>query len=168
MLILQSVAFPAFPTDKIHTDKSLSPYIHLGTYSNVSIWIFTIIYLCLPLFIQQGFPGGASGKEPTCQCRRQERHRFDSWVRRSPREGHGNQLQYSCLENPMKRGAWQTTVHRVAKSWTWLKRLSTYYLLTFISIWVWNIFSLNISCIYYPVQIYKSAFKQALTIVSGT
>ena len=29
-------------------------------------------------------------------------------------------LQYSCLENPMGRGAWQTTVHRVTKSWTWL------------------------------------------------
>ena len=37
-------------------------------------------------------------------------------VRKSPREGHGNQLQYSCLENPIDRGAWQVTVHRVAKS----------------------------------------------------
>jgi len=32
--------------------------------------------------------------------------------------GHNNPLQYSCLENPMDRGAWQATVHRVAKSWT--------------------------------------------------
>ena len=43
---------------------------------------------------------------------------------RSPRGGHGNLLQYPCLENPMDRGAWQATVHRVAKSWTRLKRLS--------------------------------------------
>ena len=42
---------------------------------------------------------------------------------RSPGGGHGNPLQYSCLENPMNRGAWQTTVHRVAKSQTQLKRL---------------------------------------------
>ena len=35
---------------------------------------------------------------------------------RSPGEGHGNPLQYSCLENPMDRGAWQATVHRVAES----------------------------------------------------
>ena len=35
---------------------------------------------------------------------------------RSPGEGHGKPLQYSCLENPMDRGAWWTTVHRVAKS----------------------------------------------------
>ena len=32
--------------------------------------------------------------------------------------GHGNPLQYSCLENPMDRGAWWATVHRVTKSWT--------------------------------------------------
>ena len=44
---------------------------------------------------------------------------------RSPGGGHRNPLQYSCLENPMDRGAWQATVHRVAKSWTGLKQLST-------------------------------------------
>ena len=35
---------------------------------------------------------------------------------RSPRGGHGNLLQYSCLENPMNRGAWKATVHMVTKS----------------------------------------------------
>ena len=43
---------------------------------------------------------------------------------RIPGEGNGNPLQYSCLETPMNRGAWWATVHRVAKSWTQLKRLS--------------------------------------------
>ena len=37
---------------------------------------------------------------------------------RSPGEGNGNPFQYSCLENPMDRGAWQATVHEVAKSQT--------------------------------------------------
>ena len=37
---------------------------------------------------------------------------------RSLEEGHGNLLQYSCLEKPMDRGAWQATVHRVTKSQT--------------------------------------------------
>ena len=37
---------------------------------------------------------------------------------RSPGGGHGNPLQYACLENPMDRGSWQATVHGVAKSWT--------------------------------------------------
>ena len=44
---------------------------------------------------------------------------------RSPGGGHGNPLQYSCLENPMDRGAWWATVHGVAKSQAWLKWLST-------------------------------------------
>ena len=44
---------------------------------------------------------------------------------RSPRRGHGNPIQYSCLENPMNGGAWRATVHRVAKNWTRLKQLST-------------------------------------------
>ena len=39
---------------------------------------------------------------------------------RSPGEGNGNPLQYSCLENPMDRGAWRATVHGVAKSRTQL------------------------------------------------
>ena len=43
-----------------------------------------------------------------------------------PGEGSGNPLQYTCLENPMDRGAWQATVHRVTKSQTWLKWLSTH------------------------------------------
>ena len=41
---------------------------------------------------------------------------------RSPGGGHGNPLQYSCLENPMNRGAWRATVHGVSKSWTQLKQ----------------------------------------------
>ena len=44
---------------------------------------------------------------------------------RSPGRGHENPPQYSRLENPMDRGSWWATVHRVAKSWTWLKWLST-------------------------------------------
>ena len=43
---------------------------------------------------------------------------------RSPGGGHGNLFQYSCLENPMDRGAWQTIVHKVTKSRTQLKQLS--------------------------------------------
>ena len=43
---------------------------------------------------------------------------------RSPGERNGNPLQYSCLENPIDRGAWQATVHGVAKSWTHLSNLA--------------------------------------------
>ena len=44
---------------------------------------------------------------------------------RSTTVENGNPLQYSCLENPKDRGVWQATLHRVAKSWTQLKQLST-------------------------------------------
>ena len=44
---------------------------------------------------------------------------------RSPGGGHGNPLQYSCLENPTDRRAWQPMVHRVTKSQIWLKQLSS-------------------------------------------
>ena len=46
-----------------------------------------------------------------------------------PGARHGSSLQYSCLENPMDRGAWRATVHVIIKSWTWLKRLSTHVLI---------------------------------------
>ena len=45
---------------------------------------------------------------------------------RSPGGGHGNPPQYSCLENPMDRGAWRAMVHRVTKSLIQLKQLSTH------------------------------------------
>ena len=49
----------------------------------------------------------------------------ETWVRSlghedSPGEGHGSPLQYSCLENPVDRGAWKATVHGVTKNWTLL------------------------------------------------
>jgi len=51
---------------------------------------------------------------------------------RSAGESHGNPLWYSCLENSTDRGVWRATVHRVAKSWTRLKRLSTHACASFV------------------------------------
>ena len=45
---------------------------------------------------------------------------------RAPEGGHGNPLQFSCLENPIDRGSWWAAVHRVAKSQTWLKQGSVH------------------------------------------
>ena len=68
------------------------------------------------MLVGAGFPGGASGKEPYCQCRRCKRCGFDPWVGKIPRGGHDNPLQYSCLGNPTDRVVWQATVHGVTKS----------------------------------------------------
>ena len=61
------------------------------------------------------FPGGSDGKESTCNA-------GDLGLipgsERSPGEGNGHSLQYSCLENPIDRGAWWSTVHGVTKSQT--------------------------------------------------
>ena len=55
-----------------------------------------------------GFPGGSDGKESACNAGDPG---LIPRTRRSPGEGNGNPLQYSCLENPMDRGAWWTAVH---------------------------------------------------------
>ena len=69
-------------------------------------------------YVGGGLPRCTSGKEPTCQCGRHKRCGFAPlWGEgRSPGGGHGNPLQYSCLENPTYRGAWWAIVHGVAES----------------------------------------------------
>ena len=59
-----------------------------------------------------GFLDGSDDKESACSC--------TPGSGRCPGEGNGFPLQYSCLKNPMDRGAWQATVHGVTKSWTQL------------------------------------------------
>ena len=64
-------------------------------------------------------PRWCSGKESASQGRRCKIHGFDPvyGLGRSSGGGNGNPFQYSCLGNPMDRGAWQVTVHGVTKSW---------------------------------------------------
>ena len=66
---------------------------------------------------------GSDGKESTCYA--EDLGSIPGWGR-SPGEGNGNPLQYSCLEDPMDRGAWWATVYGVAKSWTWLSDKHTH------------------------------------------
>ena len=61
------------------------------------------------------FPGSSDGKESACNVG--DSGLIPGWGR-SPGGGNGNPLQYSCLENPIDRGAWWATVHEVAKSQT--------------------------------------------------
>ena len=62
-----------------------------------------------------GFPGGSVVKNTPANA-------GDAGsipgLKGSPREGNGNPLQFSCLENPIDRGAWRAAVHGVAQSWT--------------------------------------------------
>ena len=82
------------------------------------------LHLLLP---GRDFPGGTSGKEPTCQCRRHKRQELDPWMRKIT---WWRTWQSTPLFLPGKsRGGWLATVHEIAKSQTWLKRLSTHALL---------------------------------------
>ena len=71
------------------------------------------------------FPGGSDGKASACNAGDPG---LVPGLRRSPGEGNGNPLQYSCLENPTDRGAWWATIHRVTKSRMRLSELHFYFL----------------------------------------
>ena len=87
--------------------------------------LFTIRVGCFYSFLgwEKGLPWWLNGKESACNA-------GDAGsipgLGRSPEGGDGNPLQHSWLEDPVDRGACQVTVHRVAKTWTWLKQLSTH------------------------------------------
>ena len=68
-------------------------------------WMILIDFTALPRML--------SGKESACNAG------DVGLIRKTPRRQNCNPLQYSCLENPMDRGAWWATVHVVTKSWAW-------------------------------------------------
>ena len=65
------------------------------------------------IVISHIFPGGSDGKESACNAGDPG---SIPGLGRSPREGNGDPLQYSCLENSMDRATWQATVHAVTKN----------------------------------------------------
>ena len=65
-----------------------------------------------------GFPSGSAVEKSVCYAGGAGGVGSISRLGRSPGGEHGNPLQYSCLENPMDRGIWQATAHRVSKSCT--------------------------------------------------
>ena len=101
---------------KLEVGGGCTTFVLLKSLETVHLqWVNLMVYKLYINKAVKGFPGGASGKEPTCQCRRHKRHGFNLWVEpmeegRSPGGGHDYPLQYSCLESPMDRGACQATV----------------------------------------------------------
>ena len=89
--------------------KTLSLKIIVLPHSKIQVWKSTVFNK------NMGFPGGSDGKESACNVG--DLGSIPE-LGRSPGGGHGNPLQYSCLENPMDRGAWRATVHGVTKSQT--------------------------------------------------
>ena len=81
-------------------------YLYLSIYN---LFIYNLLFI---------FPGGSDGKESACNAGDLG---LIPGLERSPGEGNGNLLQYSCLKNPTDREAWQAIIQRVTRSWTRLK-----------------------------------------------
>ena len=97
---------------KSWTQMSVCMCAHTHTYTHTHI-------------IHKGFPGGTSGKEPAWQCRRHKRWGFDPWVGKIPwRRAWQPTPVFLPGESHGQRSLWATD-HRVSKSQTWLKWLST-------------------------------------------
>ena len=88
---------------------------------------FSVLYLNIKVKDPYGIslPVGISGKETAWKCRDVNKREFDPWIQKIPWKRTW-QPKYSCLKNPLDRGAWWATVHRVTKSQAWLRQLSTY------------------------------------------
>ena len=108
---------PIFLPGEFHGQRSLASYNPQGHKESDRTEPLTHTHTHTHTRKEMGFPGSSDGKESACNA-----GDLGSipGPRRYPGEGNGYPFQYSFLENSMHRGAWQATVHRVTKSWTWL------------------------------------------------
>ena len=111
---------------------------YLLVYKSITPFV-SVFFLCISTFqghqsygIRAHFPGGSEDKASACNAGDPG---LTTGLGRSPGEGNGNPLQYSCLENPMDREAWWATVHGVPKSWT---RLSDFTLRTLLTDYIYK------------------------------
>ena len=91
--------------------KNFRTFLQINFWSLKNSFNWTLISLN---YYYISLPGGSDGKDSTCNAGDLD------WIPgsgRSPGGGHGNPLQYSCLENSIKRGAWQATVYGVGHNW---------------------------------------------------
>ena len=129
--------------------KSKTFYAHLFMQKHK---VHIILFSWRPIFQLKGFPGGSVGKESACKAGDQGSIPGSG---RSPEEGNGNPLEYSCLENSIDRGAWWATVHGVTKSQTRLSDNTQ-------SFNYWQIFNLSLVSLFSIVR--SSAISNALNI----
>ena len=105
---------------KILITQWIHKFFHLNSPTIYPLPILFILLYSKDLTSPIGSTGGSDGKESACNTGDLG---LIPGFGRSPGKGNGNPLQYFCLENPMDRGAWWTTFHRVTRSQTRLKQL---------------------------------------------
>ena len=105
--------------------------------------MYYVIHVCVYIHKYIGFPGHSVVKNPPANAG------YPGLIPgsgRSPGEGNGNLLQYSCLENPVDRGTWWATVHRVAKIWIWLSSWACTHIYIYIDILIYSLFHILFHC----------------------
>ena len=124
-------------------------------------FLLHILAVFFPYYINiRLFPGGSDGKASACNVGDLSSIPGSG---RSPREENGNLLQYSCLENPIDGGeAWWATVHRVAKSWTWLSDFTFTFIREIQGKTWWDIISHYLEWLLSKGQEMKSVAKDVL------
>ena len=111
----------------------------VGLWENNSETPISHNFLIFSLGCYKGFPDGSAGKESACNAGDTRDTGLILGSGRSPKEGNGNALQYSCLENPTDREAWQSTIQRsqrVGHNWA-TKRTIDYYIMQVFNIFHW-------------------------------
>ena len=157
LCISQDFLFPFFPVFSFFpVPQNYIIWVDLS----LNVLILSSVFSCLVLNSSSefwGFPGSwafqVSSGERIHLLWRRYRQTWFPFIRKIPlEEGIGNPLQYCCLENPMDRVAWWATVHRIPKSWTWLKRENMHTSEFFVSI----ILILNsILSLFYSIYFHK-------------
>ena len=111
-------------------------HIHPWLLEKPELWLYVPLLAkwCL-CFIICGFSGDPSNKESACKAGNLG---WNPGSGRSPREGNGYLLRYSCLEKSMNRGAWWATVHGITKSLTWLSNSHFYFFTRFVIAFLWR------------------------------
>ena len=105
-----------FPLDAFIISHSFRYHPFYGN-CQVNVWIASLSFRHIYVYICMGFPGSLDNKESACNARDLS---LIPGLGRSPGKGNGYPLKYSCMENSMGREAWWATVHGTAKSQKWL------------------------------------------------
>ena len=131
-------------------------------------WIAPALELVLGPYLTRfrGFPGVSDGNEADCNAGDLG---LIPGLGRSPGEGNGLPLQYSCLENHTDRGAWQVTVCRVTKNQTWLSDSHTHthtHTHTVSIHFCWIVCKGSLACVSYWVWVHFNSVQQDFILLS--
>ena len=102
---------------KLISFSNVCAVLQVNIFNNILVCCLIVGSVSFPFLVTPGFPDGTVVKNLPAKAG-DKREGFNPWVRKITWRRKWQPLQYSCLENPMNRGAWRATVHGVTKSQT--------------------------------------------------